>query len=360
MVATDAILLAPGIFLWLPEDKPDVEVEFRLPPGYSVSAPWEAVVNSAQGAMFRTGGRATRGDAKVALGRFDSYRLGSDAAAVEVAVLHGRPAVDAALIRRWLRANLAAVSAVYGRLPVSRLQILVVPLGHGDEPVPWGQVSRDGGDAVHLYVDQRMSEQAFMDDWVLSHELSHLFHPYLSGDARWVSEGLASYYQNISRARVGMLSPRRAWEELHAGFERGRRGTKPGRTLEVATEDMRAQRAFMQVYWSGAAIFLLADLDLRDSSAQRVSLDSVLGAFAACCLRGDRVWTEREFFEQLDRLSDSDVFTRLADRYRNSDRFPDLRSAYARLGLRRLSNGNLGFDEQTEQVRMRSAIMGAR
>ena len=73
-----------------------------------------------------------------------------------------------------------------------------------------------------------------------------------------MSEGLASYYQSISRARVGMISTRETWEDLRAGFERGAR---QGRTLGDATENMRAELAYMQVYWSGAAIFLLADLD---------------------------------------------------------------------------------------------------
>jgi hypothetical protein len=58
-------------------------------------------------------------------------------------------------------------------------------------------------------------------------------------------------------------------------------------------------------------------------------MDKVLDSFAECCLRANRVWTEQDFLEQLDRLSDSDVFTRLAAVYRESDRFPDMTSAYA-------------------------------
>jgi len=358
VVTTGAILIDPDLFLWLPEGTTDVGVEFRLPPGYSVSAPWESLAMTERGDVFRTGVPAGRRDGKVALGRLEKYRIEVDAAEIEVAILNGVPASDKALIRRWLNANIKAVSAIYGRFPVPRLQLLVIPLGNGDEPVPWGQVSRSGGDAVHLYIDQRMSESAFMNDWVLSHELSHLFHPYISGDARWVYEGLASYYQSVSRARVGMMSAHEAWEDLHAGFERGRRGTRRGRTLGDATENMHAERAYMQVYWSGAAIFLLADLELRQATGQRLSLDRVLDSFAECCLNAKRVWTEQEFLEQLDRLSDSAIFTRLAMLYRDSDRFPDMTSAYERLGLQPRSGSELGFDSGSEPRAMRSAIMG--
>lgn len=358
VVATDAILLDPELFLWLPDGVSDVAVEFRLPPGHSVSAPWETLASTKKGAVFRAGAHAALGDGKVALGRFETYRLDAIGAIVEVALLSGVPAVDRRMLRRWLQANIEAVTAVTGRFPVSRLQLLVVPIGSGDEPVPWGQVSRSGGDAVHLYIDQRMSEQAFMEDWVLSHELSHLFHPYLADGARWVYEGLASYYQNVSRARTGMMSPSAAWEDLHAGFERGRQGTRPGRSLADATENMHAERAYMQVYWSGAAIFLIADLELRQASAQRLSLDRVLEAFADCCLPAGSDWTGQDFLGQLDRLSGSEVFTRLATRYRTSDRFPDMTVAYAQLGLRRLSGGGLAFDDHPDQVAMRASIMG--
>ena len=93
VVATDAILISPGLFLWLPDGVPDVAVEFRLPPGYSVSAPWQSLASTEQGAVFRTGAGAGRRDGKVALGRFDKYRLGGEAAAIEVALLNGVPAV---------------------------------------------------------------------------------------------------------------------------------------------------------------------------------------------------------------------------------------------------------------------------
>jgi predicted metalloprotease with PDZ domain len=356
---TDAVLVSPDLFLWLPDDAADVTVEFGLVPGDRVSAPWKKLDPAGRRALFRVGERSGFGDGKVAIGPFASYRLALDDAVIEVALLDGVPPLDVPMIRRWLEANIAAVTALNGRFPVPRLQLLVIPLGSGDEPVPWGQVTRGGGDAVHLYIDQRMSEQAFMDDWVLSHELSHLFHPFLGGNARWVYEGLASYYQNVSRARTGMLAPHEAWTALHAGFERGRRGTRAGRTLSDAAARMRAERAYMQVYWSGAAIFLLADIELRDTSAQRQSLDRVLGAFADCCLLEARDWTGRDFLEQLDRLSGSDVFTRLAAAHRDSDRFPELAVAYERLGLRPLSDGGLAFDDGPRQAALRAAIMGS-
>ena len=53
-------------------------------------------------------------------------------------------------------------------------------------------------------------------DWTATHEFSHLLLPYVSRRDRWLSEGLASYYQNVLRARDGRLSETDAWRKLDA------------------------------------------------------------------------------------------------------------------------------------------------
>ena len=41
-----------------------------------------------------------------------------------------------------------------------------------------------------------------------------------------LAEGLATYYQNVLRARAGLLTPSEAWEQIDAGFARGRGATR--------------------------------------------------------------------------------------------------------------------------------------
>jgi hypothetical protein len=65
--------------------------------------------------------------------------------------------------------------------------------------------------AVLLYVRKGASLEELRADWTAAHELSHLFHPYLGDDGRWLAEGLASYYQNVLRARSGLLEEADAW-----------------------------------------------------------------------------------------------------------------------------------------------------
>jgi hypothetical protein len=298
-------------------------------------------------------------DARVAIGRFSVESIDLPGGRVRYALLPGEPAADAAFLRHWVAGGLRALVSAYGRLPVPELQLLVVPVGQGDEAVPWGEVQRGGGDAVHLYIDQRVAEEAFMDDWVLVHELGHLLHPVIDPDDRWLSEGIASYYQNVLRARGGLKSPEEAWDRLHSGFERGIRGTPHGRSLAEVSETMMRDRSFMRVYWSGAAIALLADVELRRRSGGAQSLDSALAAFGDCCLPADRDWSGRAFMRELDRITGTTVFMELYDQHVDSDEFPALASVYADLGLQRMSSTRLNIDPTASDAAICAAIMAA-
>jgi hypothetical protein len=298
-------------------------------------------------------------DARMAIGRFSVESIALPGGRLRYALLPGEPAPDAAAMREWVTSGARALVSAYGRLPVPDVQLLVVPIGHGREPVPWGEVQRGAGDAVHLYIDQRRPAAEFMADWVLVHELSHLLHPNISATDRWLSEGIASYYQNVLRARAGLMSAERAWDKLHAGFERGIRGTAPGRSLADASETMMRDRSFMRVYWSGAAIALLADVELRRRSGGAQSLDTALAAFGACCLPADRSWSAPELLGELDRLTGTGVFMELYRKYVDSDHFPELGALYADLGLQPMSETSLRLDPTAPQAAICAAIMRA-
>jgi predicted metalloprotease with PDZ domain len=89
----------------------------------------------------------------------------------------------------------------------------------------------------------------------------------------------------------------------------------------------------MRVYWSGAAMFLKADTQLRILSGGTQSLDTVLAAFQACCLDANRSWRARELFTEFDRISGYTVFEKLYDEHVWNSEFPDLAETYAQLGL---------------------------
>lgn len=255
-----------------------------------------------------------------------------------------------AQLQDWLEEVAQATLTAYGRYPLPSARVRIKQVDSDDDsPVPWGQTLRRGDAAVLLFVRRDAGLPELRADWTAIHELSHLFHPFLGDDGRWLAEGLASYYQNVLRARAGLLSPERAWELLDAGFGRGRREDSGVPLTQLA----RSRRGTMRVYWAGAAFWLEADIALRRDHGS--SLDDVLSRYSACCLRGTGEVAPKAFLDKLDELSRSDVFATLYRRYADSREFPSLDAAYRELGIQERGD-TLTFDEGRDGA-LRRAIM---
>ena len=82
-------------------------------------------------------------------------------------------------------------------------QILVVPGARGPEPTPWAYVVRGGSPAAHFFINQRRPIREFFEDWTAVHELSPPAVAVCQCRRFWLSEGVATYYQNVLRARGG-------------------------------------------------------------------------------------------------------------------------------------------------------------
>jgi len=333
------------------------EARVELPPGYAISAPWQPLPADGRSLRFRVAATPPDWMARVAIGTFAPPRtliLGN--ARLHVAILAGADDAQRTRLLDWLqRVGRAALSA-YGRLPQADVQVLVIAVGTQREAVVFGQSTRGQGQALTLFVDPAQPATAFERDWVAVHELSHLLHPYLGDRGAWLAEGLATYDQNVLRARAGLLTPAQAWAQLDDGFRRGRAETDGTSSLDEAAMRMGERHAFQRVYWSGTAFWLEADVALRRASANRLGIDEALRRFAACCLPGERRWEPQAFVARLDALTGSDVFTTTFERYHARRDFPDLAPIYAALGLVRDGDA-LRLDDAAPAANIRRAIM---
>ena len=111
----------------------------------------------------------------------------------------------------------------------------------------------------------------------------------------------------------------------------------------------------MKVYWSGAALALMADVELRARSGGAETLDTVLQKFQTCCLPSPDVWTGPEFFAKLDSLIDEPVFMPLYRRYADTAGFPDTSNVFERLGIR-VHGDDVSLRRKGELVSIREAI----
>lgn len=359
----DAVALSPNLFLHADETEPQTRtIELLLPDGVGASVPWTPLDTDGRGAGLYRFVAGPRGwQPLVVFGEFEQRRISVGGTELRLAVLAGDPPADPEVIVDWIATAARSVTTVTGSFPVPSPQVLVVPvvgsLVMGDRepggPVPFARVLRDGGAALQFFIDQRRGPAALDADWTAPHEFAHLLLPFIEHPDAWISEGFASYYQNVLRARAGQLTEREAWQKLAEGFDRGRRADYE-QTLHASITEGGDNRT-MRLYWTGAAVALLADVRLRRAGIEG-GLDSVLARLAHCCLPADRAWSGRELFARLDALSGNDIFRSLYDEIVDSTLFPDVSEAWAALGVEP-GGKKLRLADDVETRVLRRAIM---
>jgi predicted metalloprotease with PDZ domain len=346
-------LLGAAAWLWQPRgDAARAHIRFVLPEGWSVSAPWRPLGAHA----FVIGGAPPDWPATVAIGRLHQFAVGPASRRLRVAVSGAPDDASAAALHAYVAGTYDDVRRVFSHLAAASPQLTVVMLDGAQSAVPYGESQRGGVGGIVLLANAHSTREDYFGSWTLTHELTHLAHPYLGTRGRWVGEGIATYFQYVIRARAGRITPHEAWAQLHAGFGRGRADRGAGTLAEVSAELSRNHR-YMRAYWSGAALALTADVRLRRRAQSASSLEAAINAYGACCLRTGQYESPRDFLVALDRAAGGDTLSALFDAYAASERFPDLTEAYAALGLDSSTGEPLaGSDAQTRALR--AAIMG--
>jgi hypothetical protein len=267
---------------------------------------------------------------------------------VEVIGVDDPERIDA--LQRWVEEAAHATRLPSGRFPLGFARVQVRQIASRDpSPVPWGQTSRQGEVSIQLFVRADAGDEQLRADWTAVHEFAHLAHPYLGERGRWLAEGLASYHQNILRARAGMIAPDDAWRRLDAGFRRGEAVGEGG----ALGESGRARGATMRVYWAGAAYWLEMDLALR--RMHDTSLIAVLDRHAHCCLDGNAHVAPEAFVAELDRVAGTELFRPRYLDYAAMRGFPALTDSYRALGLIR-DGGRLRLSDAPDAMRLRAAM----
>lgn len=348
-----SMLTSIGEWLWRAPDADAVlELRFRLPAGIEVSTPWKRDVDDA-GAVFRVGPTPADWSGIVAFGRFTPHDIAVEGAILHVALI-GLAADTQARFDKWIEAAARNAIQLYGKFPVASLQIVVAPTPRGREPVPWAYVARGGGPAIHLFVNPSRPAVEFERDWSLTHEMSHLFLPYVASRDAWFYEGVPTYLQNTLMARGGALSAEEAWERMHAGFRRGAL-TAPHLSLARANERV-GFGPYLRVYWGGAALMLEADLRLRNQSGGKQSLDTALAQLARCCAGEQRRWSADEVIARIDALTGSTVLSEIVRRQFGAEGFPDYEALFARAGVDSTPAG-VNYDASAPWAAAREAVM---
>jgi len=227
--------------------------------------------------------------------------------------------------KSWVDDTLALVENTLGTLPQSHLPVTLKTKSFTTEPVPWGQVERGVNqqiDGLYLVANRHAKLSQLTYDWTLYHEISHLYLPYLDYPSFWLSEGFATYMQNVIMLENQVFDRAEFIARMKSGLKRGKENTFSAQgKLSSVTYMMREKRAFKRVYWSGTAFFIEADIRLQTHGT---SLIEVVGKFAHCC-KGE-VDSGSELVKALDKLVGHRVFVPLYYQYKDRLDFPTIES----------------------------------
>jgi hypothetical protein len=234
------------------------------------------------------------------------------------------------------------VAGYYGRFPLPRTLVIMIPGGR--RAVGFGTTMGNGGGSIMIWVGAGASEADLRRDWVLTHEMVHLGLPNCPRAQHWLEEGLATYVEPIARARNGHLSAEEVWTDLVRRTPQG----VPG------AGGLDANRGFGAIYWGGALFWLLADVEIRERTDNRKSLEDALRGVRDAGGSIAVTWPVDRTLEVADRAVGVPVLAPLYARMAQSGEKVDLGALWARLGLE--DAGGIRFRDDAPLARIRQAI----
>ena len=263
-----------------------------------------------------------------------------------LATLPGKLAMDDAAIDHWVTLAARAVSGFYGRFPVRRALLILVP-SNGDDVS--GKTLASGGASILLDVGGAMKATSIPADWVLTHEMIHLAFPSLARRHIWLEEGLATYVEPIARAQAGTIPPEEVWRGLVGGLPKG----------EPQEGDRGLDRTptWGRTYWGGAMFCLIADIEIRRATQNRHSLEDALRGIVNAGGNGEVRWSIERALAEGDRAIGVKVLEDLHAKWGDSPVTIDLAKLWSQLGVR-MKNGSIAYDDAAPDAAIRRAIAG--
>jgi len=226
-------------------------------------------------------------------------------------------------VRGWIRRSANIVSGYYGRFPTARVTVQVI--AEAGDGVHGGKSFANPDAFIRVQLGREVTEAQLLADWVLVHEMTHLALPDTGEAHAWLSEGLATYVEGVARVQAGNRSEADVWSEEIRQMPRG--------MPQPQDRGLDHTHTWGRTYWGGAMFCLLADVEIRKQSHNRVGLQDALRAVARASGGLAADWP----IERVLRTGDGAVgTTTLEDLYaqmKDTPVTPDLMRLWQQLGI---------------------------
>jgi hypothetical protein len=249
----------------------------------------------------------------------------------------------------WITRAANAVGVYYVRFPVEHLDIAIhVRSGKAVGP---GNASGEHGPHINVNLGSDVSSRNLMtgrDNWLMTHEMVHLALSGVEERHHWLEEGLATYVEPVARVRSGELNAKEVWHDMVEGMPQGQPG--PGdRGLDHTP-------TWGRTYWGGAMFCLLADVEIRKATHNRMGLETALRGIVASGGTIDTEWGLARVLSTGDQAIGMPILTPLYDRMKGSATPVDLKTLWAQLGIEDHGD-SVVFHDDAPLAPVRTAIM---
>jgi len=246
----------------------------------------------------------------------------------------------------WIEHSMRTVARYYGQFPAKQLRINVS--SRDGSRVRNGTTYGASVPFIRLQLGRDVTADELLDDWVLVHEMIHLALPEVGDDHLWLTEGLSTYVEGIARVHVGDLRPERVWAEQMRSMPNG----LPAR----GDEGLDHTHTWGRTYWGGALFCLLADVEIRKKTANRLGLRDAMRAV----LRSSGGVSFEMPIDRIMKIGDEATGTTvLRDLYaqmKDKPTWPDLPALWQQLGISERGD-SVEFDDEAPLAATRKAIM---
>jgi len=278
--------------------------------------------------------------------RFESLAVG--ATRFELQFAPGLDAERRQEVRDWVDRSARAVAGYFAKFPVSAATILVVPVDGNS--VNSGTTFNDPELRIRVRVGRDITHEKFMTDWIMVHEMVHLAIPEVPAHQNWFHEGAATYVEIISRAKAGLSGSRGGWAELFRNIGQG--------MPQSGDRGLDQTPTWGRIYWGGAMFCMLADIELRKRSHNKIGLREALRGITAKGGNYAMEWPLEKTLKVADAATGFTVLSDLHARMKDSASPPDLAAMWRELGIADV-DGAIVFYDDAPLAAIRRAIVNA-
>ncbi|HEY1923582.1 MAG TPA: hypothetical protein VGG44_12590, partial [Tepidisphaeraceae bacterium] len=247
-------------------------------------------------------------------------------------------------VEAWVQRAATTLTHFYGRYPVKRVSIFVLP---GDDSGIQGGVEHDGR-RIDIRLGSNVTHADLLADWMITHEMFHLSQPDVDGDYSWMSEGMADYLEPVARVRIGQITPERFWRDLVDGLPQG--------LPKSGDRGLDHTHTWGRTYWGGSLFWLLADIRIRQQTNNQKSVRDAARAVLNAGGDGSQDWTLDRLLDAYDAGIGVPVFKQLHDEMGNKPVNVDLDELWKSLGV--ISDGQtIRFNDAAPLANIRRGIV---